>query len=914
MSVMGRYTLGAKIWIGAVTGLAVLATAARLDAAAPTPIQWLALALLALAAAAAHVFPIRSAVNGATYRMTNVFVIAGAVVLPAALVALVPALAMTPDSWRGRRRPGVVKRWLFNVSQAVLTAQIAGALVTWTGAARLSTPVDLVGLIGAAAAFTLTQATMVGVIIALNSNIPLARAGTFAPPALLGESLIDVLALLVAGLWLTQPLLLTLVAPVLFIAYRMTRTAHMAHLAEVDSKTGLHNLRHLERVLEEEVGRSARLKRPLAVLLADLDHFKQVNDEYGHAAGDRVLREVAGILTDVFRKGDVIARWGGDEFVVLLPDTEADEAAHLAERARAAVAGHGFEPVDGALVRCTMSIGVALCPQDACDMEGLLGTADAAMYRAKQRRDAVACVPALSSVPRLPSPEAPSTAPPAVPPAPPRLALLALWLTVAGGVLVGGASLVLVVREAAWLTLAPFLGLAIVAEFLEVRIYESNRERMSFSFTIAVTMAAVTANPACAPLVSLAAAVAHVLVARQRQIDKVLFNLSNTTLSAAAAASAYALLQPAAETLTVWHLGAALVAVAVFHVVNFGIVSVMIGLHSRRSIVEVFARSVWSAPIEIFVGLTGAFLGSAHGRLDTMGTLMFAVPILLLRYSLAFYARRSAKTIETLQAAKAEVERAHQDKEETLRGLIDTVASIIDAREPWVLGHSRRVAKYAVAIGRELGLSTTELAFVHTGGLLHDLGKVGIPEAILNKPDRLTDAEFDVMRGHAALGERILSDVKPLAIVTRIVGEHHERYDGSGYPRGIGGNEISVGGRIVALADALDAILSDRPYSRARSLEWALAEADRCAGTHFDPAVVAALHRAVATLGDDFFESPAGFVEPEPVGDCCRWRGSGNGPDEQRGSRAPSPDGGAPTPTTRPLPRNGAVPERVPVA
>ena len=152
-------------------------------------------------------------------------------------------------------------------------------------------------------------------------------------------------------------------------------------------------------------------------------------------------------------------------------------------------------------------------------------------------------------------------------------------------------------------------------------------------------------------------------------------------------------------------------------------------------------------------------------------------------------------------------------------------------------------------------MSTSDVAVLHTAGLFHDLGKVGIPEAILHKPSKLTAEEYLVIKEHAALGQRILSEVPQLADIARMVGEHHERFDGFGYPLGLAAEHISLGGRILVVADALETILAERPYSHSRELHEALAELDRCAGTHFDPDIVAAVHRAVSAHGNQFFES-----------------------------------------------------------
>jgi diguanylate cyclase (GGDEF)-like protein/putative nucleotidyltransferase with HDIG domain len=885
---MGQYAPAARAWVRLVALAAISITVLGLQPFTATLADWSALGLLATCAAVAHVFPIRSAADGASYRMTSIFVIAAAAILPPGLLSLVAVAAISPENWLRRRSSGLAVRWLFDVAVTTVAAHAAGGLVRWTGSQQMSDAYDLIVLVGAAALFTLAQAALEGVATASNARTPIAQVNTFALPALVSDGLLGLLGVLVAGLWLAKPELLALVPALLLMAHRLTRSAHLAHLAQVDSKTGLYNSRFFERALEEALAHSLRAKQPLALLFVDVDFLRRVNNQYGHLAGDRVLQEIAGLLAGAVRKGDLIARFGGEEFVILLPGADIEEAAYRAEQLRNSVQGHRIVLDDATDLRCTISIGVAACPDHGTDVAGLIKQADDAMYRAKQIRNAVARPRSLPLVPRLPEP---AVQPPGVPPAgrpyasaqdptgrggaegegaaPARASArtrrgpqgrgapeagmppLMLWGTIVAGLLVTGWTVLEVHQAAGWLTLLPFLPLAVGAEFLRVRVYEANRQVISLSFMTAVTMAAMTIQPLNAPLVSLAGALVHLALTRQWH--------PNAVLAAIGASQIYLLARPAEAVLEPWHPAAALAAVLTLYVTNVGIVSLMISLHSGRALAEVVREAAWFSPtnilLDLLLGLTGAFLGGAHAQLGLLGAVMVIVPVLLMRVTLAFYARRSRQAIETLRAAKAEAEQAHEEKEETLRKLIETVASIIDARDQSVSGHSHQVARYAVALGRELGLNAGELAMLHTAGLFHDLGKVGIPEAILHKPARLTDEEYQVIKQHAAIGERILSEVRQLEVVARMVGEHHERYDGSGYPKGKRRHAIHIGGRILGVADALDSILSNRPYSQGKELACALEELDRCAGTHFDPEVVAALHRLVDSRGPAFFRA-----------------------------------------------------------
>ena len=189
--------------------------------------------------------------------------------------------------------------------------------------------------------------------------------------------------------------------------------------------------------------------------------------------------------------------------------------------------------------------------------------------------------------------------------------------------------------------------------------------------------------------------------------------------------------------------------------------------------------------------------------------------------------------------------------EETYRVTLEALGSAIDTRDVGTHAHSRRVRGYSLAIARAHGVPAADLTDIEHGVLLHDIGKIGIPDAILLKPGPLTPAEWGVMRSHPEIGRRLIEKIPFLRGAVAIVYHHHERWDGTGYPLGLRGTDIPLGARIFAVADALDAMTFDRPYSRAISFETARDEIERCAGTHFDPAVVATFAKmSLATFAE----------------------------------------------------------------
>lgn len=178
------------------------------------------------------------------------------------------------------------------------------------------------------------------------------------------------------------------------------------------------------------------------------------------------------------------------------------------------------------------------------------------------------------------------------------------------------------------------------------------------------------------------------------------------------------------------------------------------------------------------------------------------------------------------------------DLQELFLGTVKSLSSAIDTKSPWTAGHSERVTSYALAIGAEMGFSDKELKDLELAGLLHDIGKLGTYEAILDKPGRLTDDEMNIMREHPAKGATILEPIKLLKNIRPAIKYHHEYYNGTGYPEGLRGEAIPLFARVLTVADTVDAMAADRPYRKGRALPDIMGELERCSGTQFDPRIV----------------------------------------------------------------------------
>ena len=198
----------------------------------------------------------------------------------------------------------------------------------------------------------------------------------------------------------------------------------------------------------------------------------------------------------------------------------------------------------------------------------------------------------------------------------------------------------------------------------------------------------------------------------------------------------------------------------------------------------------------------------------------------------------SVVSVATTVAMAIENARLHSTVLEAYKSTIQTLAAAIDAKDPYTCGHSRRVMQYALLAGTALSLPAEELEILEYAAILHDVGKIAIEDRILNKPGTLTPAEWQIMRGHPVTGANIMKEISFLEKASELVLHHHERYDGTGYPVGLSGEEIPMGARIIAVADAFDTMTTDRAYRPALTVDYTVSEMYGCAGTQFCPVAV----------------------------------------------------------------------------
>jgi HD domain-containing protein/MASE9 protein len=361
-------------------------------------------------------------------------------------------------------------------------------------------------------------------------------------------------------------------------------------------------------------------------------------------------------------------------------------------------------------------------------------------------------------------------------------------------------------------------------QMFSIRVYG----RGSVSVSAIGILAGVYLLP-LAPAVAIAALAAAAQWLRTRpKLYKGVFDVSNYAFSAAAASLAFHAFGP-------WHTAGAIVAGLVYVTVNNGVLSLAMSLDERVSWRNVWLeRFHWARFHFVLFGPLALAATVAYREIGLLGLVAFTLPPALMILSVRQYLERTAAAVDEIREANTKLRRAHRDT-------IAALSRSMEAKDVYTGGHTERVAAVAVGLARRLGFEHDELEAIEIGALLHDIGKIGVPESILHKEGPLDDEEWAIIRSHPLISDYILAELDLDPIVRQCARSSHERIDGKGYPDALAGDEIPLPARIVFVADALDALTSDRSYRAGRPLMAALAEIERNAGTQFCPQVVAAL-------------------------------------------------------------------------
>jgi len=337
---------------------------------------------------------------------------------------------------------------------------------------------------------------------------------------------------------------------------------------------------------------------------------------------------------------------------------------------------------------------------------------------------------------------------------------------------------------------------------------------------------------------------------RRTAIHHVIYNVATLTLASLAAAGVFSLANLiGSERLALACVG--IVAGAVYFGINTMLVSLASALARGESPKRIFQeRFAWLLQHYVVYGFIGGVMAVAYESAGLYALLVFAVPLLLMRRTQEAYLvhtqrsnRKLREAAKTISAQNMSLEDANRLLRERSTAAMESLSATVDARDAYTAGHSRRVQQLVLAIGRELGLSQTELDLLGHAALFHDIGKLAIPDSILLKRGPLTFEERLVMQRHAEEGARIIERLGFLQDAVPAILHHHEAYDGGGYPYGIGSEDIPLGARIIHLADALDSMVTTRIYRAARPLEEALEEIRSLSGSQFCPRCVGALER-----------------------------------------------------------------------
>lgn len=902
----------AYIWGVLIFGVA-FAVIAFISTPRPGIDQWIVLAVLIVATTVAQAFE-SEAPGRQSYYPHLVFMFAGVLLLqplPFVVLVVVPHVA----EWARKRaaRSQTLRSWYlqpFNIAThliAGLTARLLFVSLLPQGHSLDSWMAIIVAAVSALT-YALLNHLLIGLALVFARSIALKESGIFELSNVMGDLVQLYFGYAVALLWRVNAWLVIPALSPLVLIYQALKVPQLKKEAQTDDKTGLFNLRHFTELASAELERARRFERPLAMVMGDLDLLRNINNTYGHLAGDTVLTGVGQAIREMSREYDIAARFGGEEFCIVLPEASPEEAVAFTDRLRQAISERPFVVTTSVTpIHATISLGIAAFPGDATTLKDLIHQADMAVYQAKLNgRNCVVCASAIprsakletqspedrlsvqyrvpyavrpESEPREGDPpdatKGPSSkgGPPAgtaggQPPAPkpmapmqadarlphkPRVFRLFVVCVIALGVVVAVVGTI-AGRPPDLVTIAMLAFLAILGELFQVNLYGEN--------TVSVSVAVVFAGALIAGVFGVVAVSAAIVlthtVLRRPLLYKILFNWATHTLAGSLVALA-SFASPVAPSIS--YLLVLLAPAAVLGYVYFGaetsLITVAMSLEKDRGFVAIWREQFsWLARYYVTLGVMGLVLAVAYASLGLWGVLVFFLPSFMMHFAQKQYVERTTQSVtetrrmnEELATANQEILRASQAINQLNEELFVTLAKIIDARDSYVYDHSAKVADYATAIANDMKLAQERTSALRQAALLHDIGKIGITEQLLNKPAKLTGPEYQTVKTHATLGADFLETSQGLRHLAPFVRHHHEWWNGEGYPSSLRGEEISMEARILAVCDAVEAMASDRPYHRAMGLDQIIAELERCAATQFDPKVVESFVRLTQEQG-----------------------------------------------------------------
>lgn len=360
-----------------------------------------------------------------------------------------------------------------------------------------------------------------------------------------------------------------------------------------------------------------------------------------------------------------------------------------------------------------------------------------------------------------------------------------------------------------------FFAFAVAAEAFPIPV-PPLRGSISLGF-VAIFATILSEGPLWGTIIASLATVRPLDFAGQVSLRGVIYNRFQLGVSALLSAYTYHAMSSGAA-ITAWQsiLGF-VVASLVYFAVNVLLFSLYVYKYKGVKVLQVVRHLKTTGMANYIALMPLAYLIAAIQQwVGPIGMLLFLLPLVVARFSFKRFIDVQQMFLNTIRA----------------------LALALEAKDRYTYGHADRVARLSVEIGKALNLSDMELEQLQYAGILHDIGKIGVRDEILNKPGRYTPDEYEEMKKHPVIGARIVSGIDSLETVSLWIRHHHERYDGGGYPDGLKGDEIPLGSRIIAVADAFDAMLYDRPYKAGRPLPEVIEELKQCSGSHFDPQIV----------------------------------------------------------------------------